>query len=99
MRSVGASTTTHFHLGVDMGTALYFAGSIISLVGVVWLIVLAFQDSILWGLLSLFIPCAILVFIAKAWPVTMRPTMIMLGGWVLSGIGFAMGGGPQMPQM
>lgn len=79
-----------------MGTALFYLGWILSIIGGVWLIVLAFQDSILWGVLTLLIPCALLVFIVKAWPVTMRPTLISIAGSVISGIGVAMGGMPQI---
>jgi type IV pilus assembly protein PilA len=51
-----------------------------NLVGGVWLIVLAFQQSLMWGLLSLFVPCAQLVFIAQHWHEAKRPALLSLGG-------------------
>lgn len=62
-------------------------GSILLIVGGIWLLVMAFQTSIGWGLASLFIPFVILFFAAKFWPATSRPTYIWLGGFALSVIG------------
>ena len=53
---------------------------IANLVGAVWLIVLAFQEGLMWGLLSLFVPCAQLVFIAQHWQKAKRPALLSLGG-------------------
>jgi hypothetical protein len=50
------------------------------LVGGVWLLVLAFQESVLWGLLSLFVPCAQLVFIVQHWQKAKRPALLSIGG-------------------
>lgn len=50
------------------------------LVGGVWLLVLAFQESVAWGLLSLFVPCAQLVFIAQHWQKAKRPALLSIGG-------------------
>ena len=54
---------------------------IANLVGGVWLIVLAFQESVVWGLLSLFVPCAQLVFVAQHWQKAKRPALLSLGGY------------------
>jgi hypothetical protein len=53
---------------------------IANLVGAVWLLVLAFQESVLWGLLSLFVPCAQLVFVVQHWQKAKRPALLSLGG-------------------
>jgi len=94
MRLVGASTTSHFHLGVDMGDAIYYLGGILSFVGWIWLIVVGFQASALWGIIAI-IPCVNLVWVVKGWPATMRPFLLMFGGGVVQTIGQLMGGGPQ----
>lgn len=46
---------------------LILLGFLLSLIGGIWGIVLAFQDSTIWGLLYLFVPFASLVFIIKKW--------------------------------
>jgi hypothetical protein len=50
------------------------------LVGGVWLLVLAFQESVAWGLLSLFVPCSQIVFIAQHWQKAKRPALLSMGG-------------------
>jgi hypothetical protein len=50
------------------------------LVGGVWLLVLAFRESVVWGLLSLFVPCAQLVFIVQHWQKAKRPALLSIGG-------------------
>jgi hypothetical protein len=47
--------------------------------GSVWLLVLAFQESVLWGLLCFFVPCAQLVFVAKFWDRTRRAFLFAIG--------------------
>jgi hypothetical protein len=76
--------------GISMGTIgmiLSVIGSVISLVGGIWLVVLAFQKSVLWGLGCLLIPCIALYFAFTNWELAKKPFLIMIGGIVLSGIG------------
>jgi type IV pilus assembly protein PilA len=47
--------------------------------GSVWLLVLAFQESVVWGLSCLFVPCVQLVFVAKFWQRTKRAFLFTLG--------------------
>lgn len=60
-------------------TAIAGVAMIANLVAGVWLLVLAFQESVAWGLLSLFVPCAQLVFIAQHWQKAKRPALLSLG--------------------
>ncbi len=52
---------------------------IANLVASIWLLVLAFQESVVWGLLSLLVPCAQLVFVAQHWQKAKRPALLSLG--------------------
>lgn len=50
-----------------------------NLIAQVWLVVLAFRQSVLWGLASLFVPCAQLVFVVQFWQRAKRPFLLALG--------------------
>ncbi|MBW4653970.1 MAG: tetratricopeptide repeat protein [Kaiparowitsia implicata GSE-PSE-MK54-09C] len=54
-------------IAVFIALVLVIVGGLMSASGNVWGLVLAFQDSILWGLAYLLIPFAALVFILKRW--------------------------------
>jgi hypothetical protein len=47
-----------------MEMVLVITGALLALVGLVWVLALAFSESALWGLACLFIPVAVLVFVA-----------------------------------
>lgn len=73
-----------------MASILMILGSIISLVGAIMVLIVAFKKSIWWGLGSLLVPFVILVFIVMNWQETSKGFFIMLGGWVLMIIGTIM---------
>jgi hypothetical protein len=75
-----------------IGLILIVLGGLAALVGGLWLLVLAFQESILWGLCSLFIPLVILIFALTHWEVAKKPFLIQIGGVVLYFLGAALGG-------
>jgi hypothetical protein len=68
-------------------------GGLIALVGGIWLLVVAFQESILWGLGCLFVPFVGIVFAIMHWPVARRPVLVWAVGFVLILAGSTMGGG------
>jgi len=76
-----------------IGMLLMVVGYIISLVGGIWLLVKAFQESVLWGLGCLFVPFVSLIFVIMHWPKAGKPFLISLGGMVLVFIGIALGAG------
>jgi len=55
----------------------------IMLIGGIWVIVIAFQKSLLWGLGSLIIPFVALIFVAMNFNETKKPFFIWLGGFIL----------------
>ena len=66
-----------------MYLALLAVGGLILLVGGIWLLVLAFKESVLWGLGSLFIPFVAIIFAATHWEVAKNPFLLYLLGVVL----------------
>ena len=82
--------------GKTMGTALYFLGVIISLVGGIWILINAFKTSILWGLGSLFIPFVSLIFAIMHWEQNKKPFLICVAGFVVLVLSVFMGAGAGM---
>jgi len=62
--------------------ALFLMGTgyLISFVGGLWLLIKAFQENKLWGILVLFVPFASVVFILLHWDEAKKPTLCSLGG-------------------
>ena len=68
-------------------TALLVLGMILSVVGGIWLLVVAFQTGVWWGLGSLFVPFVSLVFVIMHWQPSKKPFLISVVGTVLLIIG------------
>lgn len=76
-----------------IGILVLVVGAIIAVISGIWILVLAFQESLLWGLGSLFIPFVSLVFVIMHWDKAGKPFLINLGGGVLVGLGALMSWG------
>ena len=59
-------------------------GFIIMFVGAIWILIIAFKKSVLWGLGSLFIPFVIFVFTFMNWKDTKKPFLIWLLGFIVA---------------
>ena len=70
-----------------------FTGICIGLACSIWILVLAFQESLVWGLCSLLIPFVALVFVIMHWDKAGRPFLYGTGGNVLGFIGLLISGG------
>ncbi|WP_170113014.1 hypothetical protein [Ahniella affigens] len=70
---------------------LMIVGIGLALVGGLWLLVKAFQTSILWGLGCLFLAPVQLVFIIMHWDVAKKPFLYYLAGIVIMVIGTVLG--------
>lgn len=70
-----------------IGTILNVIGLAIAMVGAIWILVIAFQDSVMWGLLCFFIPCVVLYYVFTHWEKTKKPFLIEVVGGVVAGIG------------
>jgi len=55
-------------------------GGIIMFVGGIMFLIVAFKESVLWGLGSMFVPFVSLVFLIKFWGQAKRPFFIQLAG-------------------
>jgi len=82
-----------------IGMLLSGLGLLLAVVGGIWLLVLAFKKSLVWGLASFFIGPVLLVFAIMHWEVSKKPFLIWLAGFVLIIIGTVIGGASaiQMP--
>lgn len=63
--------------------ALFYIGLLLSIIGGIWLLVVAFKTSILWGLGTFFIPFVGLVFVFMHWQVAKKPFLLSLLAVVL----------------
>ena len=61
-----------------LGTILFGIGAIISIVGGIWFIVVAFQESLLWGLGCMVIPFVSLIFLVMHWEEARKPFFVQL---------------------
>ena len=78
-------------MGIIAGL-LMLAAVVLSIVGQIWIIVLAFQESIIWGLLVLVFAPAGLVFVGMHWEDAQKPFFIQIGGMAACFLGVMLGG-------
>jgi hypothetical protein len=69
---------------------LNVVGAVVALAGGIWLLVVAFQESILWGIGCLLVPCIGLIFAIMHWEKAKKPFLIELVGVALATVGSAM---------
>ncbi len=60
--------------------AMYGLGVLMSFAGAIWLLVRAFQTSLVWGLVVFFLPFANIVFAIKHWAFAKKPFLLSLVG-------------------
>ena len=76
-----------------MGIALAGIGGLLSLVGAIWIIVIAFQNGdIVWGVLAIFCGIVGLIYALQHMEQAKIPLILMIVGIVLSIVGQVMGG-------
>jgi len=62
------------------GPGLLIIGLVVHLIGWIMLIVVAWRESIWWGLLSIFVPFVALIFVITHWQDAKRPFLISISG-------------------
>lgn len=74
-----------------LGMGLFVIGLIISFIGGIWLLMVAFQESVLWGLGCLLVPLVSLFFVVIHWDKAAKPFLVslaalvpMVGGMLIS---------------
>ncbi len=55
--------------------------------GGIWLVVMAFQDSLLWGFGCLLIPFCVIVYAAMHWSDAKKPLLLYVIGGLIATIG------------
>ena len=75
-----------------LGAILMGIGWLAAAIGGIWIVVIAFQESVLWGLGSLFIPLVALIYVVMHWENTKKPFLIELGGVALAVVGGVLAG-------
>jgi len=65
-------------------------GLFISLIGTIWFLIVAFSESILWGLGCLLIPFIPLIFLILHWREAAKPVIVWVIGAVIIGVGTVM---------
>jgi hypothetical protein len=74
-----------------MGTGLALIGGLLAFAGWIWIVVIAFQDSVGWGIGSLLIPLVALIYGCMNSDVAKNPLIMMGAGVVLQIAGAAIG--------
>ena len=64
-------------------SAMLLTGYIIVVLGGLWMLVVIFQTSVVWGILSILVPFVSLLFVIMHWDDTKRPFLVQLVGLVL----------------
>lgn len=92
------SPTNHLDIRAVIGgmidgksTALMWVGLVIAGMGGLWLLGVAFRTSVLWGLASVIIPFAGLLFAIFHWDEAKWPVLLNVGGVILLYVGLFMG--------
>jgi FtsH-binding integral membrane protein len=75
-----------------IGYVLAGVGGLLIFVGLIWFLVRAFQQSILWGLGCMFVPFVGLFFLVIHWNRAGKPFMLSLLGVILEIVGLVMSG-------
>ncbi|MHC5035783.1 MAG: hypothetical protein ACYTHM_00575 [Planctomycetota bacterium] len=75
-------------MAIAIASFLLFAGDLLFLVGLIWLIVKAFQEHIVWGTFCLIFPPLVLVFAFLDLEMRKKPVIVLCSGLVLAGLGW-----------
>ena len=68
-------------------SVLLLVGYIAAVLGGLWLLVLIFQNSVVWGICSLVIPFVSLIFVFTNWDDAKKPFLVQVVGLVLIFLG------------
>lgn len=73
-----------------LGMLLVVVGGLIAFAGGIWFLVVAFQESVLWGLGCFFFSFPVsLIFLIMHWDKAMKPFLVQLAGAVPMFLGIA----------
>ncbi len=75
-----------------MASVLIIIGVIIAFIGGILFLIVAFSESVLWGLGCIFVPFVGLIFLITHWGDAKGPFFIQLAGGVVIVLGALVGG-------
>lgn len=75
-----------------IGMLLMVVGGIAMVAGGLWLLVVIFQESVLWGIGSLLFGPISLIFVILNWEISKKPFLVNLGGAAVFFLGTMLGG-------
>ena len=75
-----------------IGTIIIIIGVIVMIVGGIMLLIVAFKESIWWGLGSIFVPFVAIVFLIMHWQKAKKSFFIWLAGCAVYIVGMVLGG-------
>jgi hypothetical protein len=78
---------------LSIGTLATAIGLIMVLSGHFWIVVVAFQKSLVWGAASLLVPVVVIGFVIYHWDRAAKPFGLYVGGWLTMLLGAAIQGG------
>ncbi len=73
-----------------LGLGMLMIGFLFASVAGLWLLVVAFQQSVEWGLISTFVPFGAFVFVYKYWSAASRPFIYQMVGLGMMFLGFGL---------
>ncbi len=76
-----------------IGLILVVLGGIVAVIGGLWFLLVAFQESVLWGVGCLFVPFVSLIFLIMYWDNAGKPFLVQLAGAVPMVLGIVLMGG------
>ncbi len=69
---------------MEIGGILLVTGIILSVVGGLWLLLAAFQESFAWGLVCWFVPFGVFVFVITHWQDAAKPFGLSVLGTIIA---------------
>jgi len=70
-----------------LGMVLAVIGWVVAVVGAIMILIIAFKESVGWGLASLFIPIVLLIYTFTRWQKTKKAFLIYVVGIVVAILG------------
>ena len=72
-----------------IGAVAIGIGTILSIIGSIWLLILAFREGMAWGLAAMFVPFVMLIFTVMYFRETWQPFVLNSLGFVITMMGMA----------
>ena len=71
---------------------LWLVGGVMTTIGSIWFLIVAFKENIFWGLGCIFLPFVSLIFLCMNWYRAREPFMLQFTGFIIFYLGILLGG-------